>query len=146
MDGTKLKANTSKHKALSYDRMVKEEGRLQAEVNGLLQQATEADAQDDARYGMDRAGDELPAELAFREGRLQKIREAKMEQRQTLHKQITAVDTELRHLVTAISAGGDIPALIEAVKVSNDRRAALSQRLAEVDGQQHTQTDYDELE
>ncbi|MEP6890931.1 MAG: recombinase family protein [Nitrospirota bacterium] len=69
-----------------------------------------------------------------------------MEQRQKLHKQITAVDTELRHLVTAISAGGDIPALVEAVKVSNDRRAALSQRLAEVDGQQHLQTDYDELE
>ena len=69
-----------------------------------------------------------------------------MEQRQALHKQITAVDMELRHLVTAISAGGDIPALVEAVKASNDRRAALSQRLAEVDGQQHTQTDYDELE
>lgn len=77
LDGTKLKANASKHKAMSDDRMVKEEVRLQAEVDILLQQATEADARDDARYGTDRTGDELPVELAFREGRLRKIREAK---------------------------------------------------------------------
>ena len=77
LDGTKLKANASKHKAMSYDRMVKEEVRLQAEVDILLQQATEADARDDARYGTDRTGDELPVELAFRKGRLRKIREAK---------------------------------------------------------------------
>lgn len=77
LDGTKLKANASKHKAMSYDRMVKEEVRLQAEVDILLQQATKADARDDARYGTDRTGDELPVELAFREGRLRKIREAK---------------------------------------------------------------------
>jgi len=77
LDGTKLKANASKHKAMSYDRMVKEEGRLQAEVDIVLQQATEADGRDDARYGTDRTGDELPVELAFREGRLRKIREAK---------------------------------------------------------------------
>ena len=77
LDGTKLKANASKHKAMSYDRMVKEEGRLQEEVDSLLQQATDADARDDAQYGPDRIGDELPGELAFREGRLRKIREAK---------------------------------------------------------------------
>ena len=77
LDGTKLKANASKHKAMSYDRMMKEEGRLQAEVDGLLQQATDADARDDAQYGTDRTGDELPGELAFREGRLRNIREAK---------------------------------------------------------------------
>jgi hypothetical protein len=77
LDGTKLKANASKHKAMSYDRMGKEEVRLQAEVDGLLHQATEADAQDDARYGTDRTGDELPRELAFREGRLRNIRAAK---------------------------------------------------------------------
>lgn len=77
LDGTKLKANASKHKAMSYERMVKEEVRLQAEVDVLLQQATDADAQDDARYGTDRTGNELPGELAFREGRLRKIRAAK---------------------------------------------------------------------
>lgn len=77
LDGTKLKANASKHKAMSYERMVKEEGRLQAEVDGLLQQATDADARDDARHGTDRTGNELPGALAFREGRLRKIRAAK---------------------------------------------------------------------
>ena len=77
LDGTKLKANASKHKAMSDDRMVTAEGRLQAEVDGLLQQASDADARDDAQYGTDRTGDELPVELAFREGRLRKIREAK---------------------------------------------------------------------
>ena len=77
LEGAKLKANASKHKAMSYDRRAKEEGRLQAEVDGLLQQATDADARDDAQYGTDRTGDELPGELAFREGRLRKIREAK---------------------------------------------------------------------
>ena len=77
LDGTKLKANASKHKAMSYERMVKEEARLQAEVDALLQQAEAADARDDARYGPDRTGEELPTELAFRDSRLQKIREAK---------------------------------------------------------------------
>ena len=49
---------------------------VQAEVDVLLQEAAEADAQDDARYGMDRIGDAQPVERAFREGRLRKIREA----------------------------------------------------------------------
>jgi transposase len=77
LDGTKLQANASKHKAMSYGRMETEEARLQAEVAALLQQAEAADAQDDATYGPDRRGDELPIELARREQRLQTIRAAK---------------------------------------------------------------------
>ncbi|MFI5091574.1 MAG: IS1182 family transposase [Terriglobales bacterium] len=77
LDGTKMKANASKHKAMSYDRMKKDEARLAAEVKEFLRQAEEADAREDAEYGPDKRGDELPAELAFREGRLKKIREAK---------------------------------------------------------------------
>lgn len=77
LDGTKVQANASKQKAMSYGRMGKEEARLQAEVTALLQQAEAADAQDDAAYGPDRRGDELPAELARREQRLQTIRAAK---------------------------------------------------------------------
>ncbi|MDH4344157.1 MAG: IS1182 family transposase [Nitrospira sp.] len=77
LDGTKLKANASKHKAMSYGRMVTEEARLTAEVTRLLAQAEAADAQDDAAYGPDRRGDELPVELARREHRLQTIRAAK---------------------------------------------------------------------
>jgi len=95
LDGTKLKANASKHKAMSYDRMLKEEVRLQAEVDVLLQQATEADAQDDARHGTDRAGDELPVELAFREGRLRKIREAKAALEQEAREACTAKQTAI---------------------------------------------------
>ena len=66
--------------------------------------------------------------------------------RQRFHQQITAVDTELRRFMAAISAGGDIPALVDAVKECNDRRTVLSERLAELDrSQQLNQTDYDEL-
>jgi transposase len=76
LDGTKVKANASKHKAMSYGRMVTEEARLTAEVERLLKHAEAADARDDAAYGADRRGDELPAELARREHRLQTIRAA----------------------------------------------------------------------
>jgi transposase len=79
LDGTKIKANASKHKAMSYERMNKEEARLKAEVEALLCQAQEIDELEDAQYGKDKRGDELPAELAFRESRLKKIQEAKAE-------------------------------------------------------------------
>jgi transposase len=77
LDGSKVKANASKHKAMSYGRMQEDEKRLKEEVKRLLQQAEATDAEEDARYGADRRGDELPAELARRETRLQRIREAK---------------------------------------------------------------------
>jgi len=77
LDGSKVKANASKHKAMSYGRMQEDEKRLKEEVKRLLKQAEATDAEEDARYGPDRRGDELPAELARRETRLQRIREAK---------------------------------------------------------------------
>jgi transposase len=77
IDGTKVKANASKHKAMSYDRMNETEKRLEAEVAELLAQAAATDAQEDAQYGKGQRGDELPEELARREGRLLKIRAAK---------------------------------------------------------------------
>lgn len=76
LDGTKMKANASKHKAMSYDRMKEKERDLRAEVKELMAQAEAADAEEDKRYG-DKRGDELPAELARRETRLKAIREAK---------------------------------------------------------------------
>src|ERR1700730_5126097 len=76
LDGTKLKAHASKHKAMSYGRMKERERQLRAEVRGLLAQAEAADAAEDAHYGVDRRGDELPAELQRRESRLKKIRAA----------------------------------------------------------------------
>ena len=77
VDGSKVKANASKHKAMSYDRMRDKQRQLRDEVKQLLAQAEAADAAEDAEYGADRRGDELPAELQRRESRLKRIREAK---------------------------------------------------------------------
>jgi transposase len=84
LDGTKLRANASRHKAMSYERMVTKEQRLEAEiavlrknVDALLCEAEQVDAEEDERFGADRRGDELPEELQRRETRLAKIREAK---------------------------------------------------------------------
>ena len=76
LDGTKVRANASRHQAMSYKRMKEKAAQLAAEVAELLRRAQEVDEEEDRRYGQDRRGDELPEELAFREGRLEKIREA----------------------------------------------------------------------
>jgi Transposase DDE domain len=77
VDGTKIKANASKHKAMSYQRMGDKQRQLRDEVQQLLAQAEAADAAEDAVYGPDRSGDELPEELQRRESRIKRIREAK---------------------------------------------------------------------
>jgi transposase len=77
IDGTKVQANASKHKAMSYDRMEEKEKQLKTEVEKLLAQAAEADAAEDTLYGKGNRGDELTGELARRESRLKKIAEAK---------------------------------------------------------------------
>ena len=75
-DGTKMGANASRHKAMSYGYMNKDIARLEAEIEQILKQAEQIDAEQDAALGS-RRGDELPAELKRREDRLVKIREAK---------------------------------------------------------------------
>jgi transposase len=77
LDGTKVKANASKHKAMSYARMEEAERQLDAEVQALLTEAHQVDTAEDTVYGRGRRGDELPAELARRDSRLAKIRAAK---------------------------------------------------------------------
>lgn len=77
IDGTKVQANASKHKAMSYARMEQKEKQLKAEVEKLLAQAAETDAAEDSLYGKGNRGDELTGELARRESRLKKIAEAK---------------------------------------------------------------------
>src|SRR5262249_34743976 len=77
LGGTKVKANASRHKAMSYDRMKEEGQRLKDEVAAMLAEAHSADAAEDAAHGPDRRGDELPDELARRQSRLAKIRQAK---------------------------------------------------------------------
>ena len=77
VDGSKVKANASKHKAMSYERMQSEEKRLRKEIAALTKLAAEEDAAEDIEFGPDFRGDEIPEELANRETRLKKIREAK---------------------------------------------------------------------
>lgn len=76
LDGTKVRANASKHKAMSYGRMEKKAQELQEEVARLLDEAEAVDAREDALYGKGKRGDELPKELRFKQSRLQKIKEA----------------------------------------------------------------------
>jgi transposase len=79
IDGTKLQANASKHKAASYGRMGDAEKKLKDEIDALLQRAEAEDAAEDEKFGKGRSGDDLPAELARRESRLAKLQAAKAE-------------------------------------------------------------------
>jgi len=77
LDGTKIKANASKHKAMSYGRMKEQEQKLKQEIEALLERARIIDAEEDARLGMEQADEQLPMELRRREQRLAKIEAAK---------------------------------------------------------------------
>ena len=76
-DGSKVQANASKHKAMSYKRMQEDERKLAAEVEALLRRADETDRREDEAHGVGKAAEDLPAELQRREARLSRIREAK---------------------------------------------------------------------
>jgi len=77
LDGSKVKANASKHKAMSYERMKEQEEAIRQQVEEMLAQAEATDAAEDAQYGKDQRGDELPAELQRRQSRLERIQQAK---------------------------------------------------------------------
>ena len=100
LDGTKVKANASKHKAMSYERMGEAEKKLEEEVKALLAEAARVDAEEDGKYGKGKRGDELPEELARRERRLAKIGEAKAaleeEAREAAKKKQAEVEAKLR--------------------------------------------------
>jgi transposase len=104
LDGTKLRANASRHKAMSYDRVGPRAERLEAEIaelqariTGLLAESEAVDAAEDEQHGPDRRGDELPGELARRETRLAKIREAMA----ALEAQAQEAETERRAQMAA---------------------------------------------
>ena len=109
LDGTKMKANASKHKAMSYGRMKKTEAQLQAEVAEFLRRAEEIDEAEDAEYGRDKRGDELPVELAHREGRLKKIREAKAELEREAREEAEAKKREIEAKQATKGPGGRKP-------------------------------------
>jgi len=77
VDGSKVKANASRHKAMSYGRMLAEEKRLKREIRAILERANKTDVREDSQFGPDFRGDELPEELARRESRLEKIQAAR---------------------------------------------------------------------
>jgi transposase len=77
LDGSKVRANASKHKAMSYGRMQESEKRLREEVRELLKKAETEDKEEDKRYGREHHGEDLPEELQRRKTRIERIREAK---------------------------------------------------------------------
>ena len=106
LDGTKIKGNASKHKAMSYQHMQEQEQRLEKEIQQLLEKAQQTDAAEDQLHGPDKSGDELPLELRHREQRLEKIREAK----QALEGEQAAADrAKGRHPGDDRVAGGERP-------------------------------------
>ncbi|MCE9577356.1 MAG: transposase [Deltaproteobacteria bacterium] len=100
IDGTKIQANASKHKAMSYERMDKDDARLTTEIEALLTRADEVDAAEDAQYGVGQEPQDLPAELQRREARRAKIREVraalKQEAAEARAAQLRAQGEELR--------------------------------------------------
>jgi transposase len=116
LDGTKLRASASRHKAMSYDHMNKKIEQLRAEVREILAQAEATDRKEDDAFGADRRGDEVPAELARRETRLQKMRAA-----------MEAIEAEAKERAGAKAAskaeraGADQDEIAQAVKQAKDK-------------------------
>jgi DDE family transposase/transposase-like protein DUF772 len=132
IDGTKIKANASKHKAMSYQRMDEAEKKLEEEVRRLLAEAERVDAEEDAQYGKDRRGDELPEELKRREDRLRKIRQAKaaleLEAKQKAEAQAAEAHEKLaerarKEAETGKKVGGSAPKVPDASQAKPEPKA-----------------------
>lgn len=128
LDGTKVQANASRHKAMSYARMEETERRLEGEVRQLLQEAGRVDAAEDAQYGPGRRGDEVPAELARRETRLAKIRAAKAALEQEARERAEKAAEEGRAKLAAReqrggSAKGGLPQIVDPAQARPAPRA-----------------------
>ncbi len=108
LDGTKINANASKHKAMSYGRMEQEERRLKKEIEQMMREAAEMDDREDKKYGRDRRGDELPEELQRRETRLERIKAAKklLEERAAAEEQAKSQRKQDDHEQDPPAAGG----------------------------------------
>jgi transposase len=133
IDGTKVKANASKHKAMSYERMGEAEKKLQHQVDALLSEAVRIDAEEDRDHGKGKRDDGLPKELARRESRLAKIREAKAalerEAKEAATARVAEVERELAERVKRAEETGKAPTgrkrVVpdpQAVRVLGDRR------------------------
>ena len=123
LDGTKVQANASKHKAMSYGRMKDEEKRLAAEIEALLFRAEQTDQREDEQYGQDKRAEDLPDEFQRRDARLRRIREAKA----ALEKEAAETRaTELRELAAGQRHKADL-----AIDATERKRAATRASVSE---------------
>jgi len=116
LDGTKLRANASRHKAMSYQRMVEREAGLEAEIRRMLAEAERVDAAEDQRLGREGRDDDLPEELNRRVDRLRKIREAKRALEEEARR--TAADEAGEK---AAAKGKEVDAIAEAMRAAESR-------------------------
>jgi len=108
IDGSKVKANASKHKAMSYDRMLMEEKKLRSEIRKLTQAARDQDDVDDKAFGPDFRGDELPKELSTRKERLATIQAAKKRLEERKAAEAAAREAEQRNDKDQDKPGSDV--------------------------------------
>jgi hypothetical protein len=129
LDGTKVEANASKHKAMSHERMEKSEAQLRQEMRELLRKAELIDAQEDSQYGKGKRGDELPQELERRAERLEKIRQAKAE----LEAEAAASHARKRQhqAKAAAKAAAEAAAAVEADAEEKEKEKERKRRRAE---------------
>src|SRR5215475_4380492 len=131
IDGTKMKANASKHKAMSFERMEKEEARLSSEIEAFFDQADATDAAEDKLYGVDEQQHDLPAELRRREDRRAKIREVRDALKKETAKRRA---TELQAMADELRAKAEDPATPPAQQAGFATMAAQhDQQAAELD-------------
>lgn len=135
VDGTKMQANASKHKAMSYSRMQAEEKRLHEEVERLLASADEVDAQEDALFGEGQREFELPDELKRRETRLKKIREAKAALEQEAREQRA---NELREQAKTREQSIETQSSPRSVKGEQTKARRAREKAQELDGRDET--------
>jgi len=109
LDGTKVKANASKHKAMSHERMLKVKRQLEAEMRALLRKAEIIDALEDGQYGKGKRGDELPEELQRLSSRLEWIRKAKSARVATASQKHRRKGTRFRAAAPVPGASGTLP-------------------------------------
>lgn len=126
IDGTKMKANASKHKAMSYERMEQEDARLTAEIEAFFDQADATDAEEDRLYGAGQQQHDLPAELRRREDRRAKIRAVREALEQETAKRRAA---ELQHMADELRAKAEDPTTPQRSKpASRPRRHSTTSK------------------
>ncbi len=130
LDGTKVQANASKHKAMSYERMLKSDAQLKAEIDKLFKAVEQQDTAEDARFGTDNVGDELPTELQRRQTRLAKIKQAK-----------AALEAKAAETRAAELAERSERAKEAAEQAPKEEKQRADRRAKKIDGQAKAATD-----